>query len=81
VLAVDGAVVGALASIPIVGWAVAPFAVFYRNVAAVALYGQGYRDATRRDGPETADGERRTAASVRRHRSPDCSLVPASDSE
>jgi len=61
VLVVDGAVVGALASIPIVGWGVAPFAVFYLNAVAVALYGQGYRDATRREG-RTADGERPTAA-------------------
>jgi len=62
VLAIDGAVLSTLASIPIVGWALAPFAVFYLNVVAVALYGQGYREATPGEGREAADGERPTAA-------------------
>lgn len=47
VLVVGGALVGGLASIPLVGWALAPFAAFYLNVVAFALYGQGYREATR----------------------------------
>ncbi|NEU56239.1 DUF4013 domain-containing protein [Halorussus sp. MSC15.2] len=62
VLAVGGALVGGLASIPLVGWALVPFASFYLNVVAFALYGQGYRDATRTDRRETADGDRRTSA-------------------
>ncbi|MFC4448111.1 DUF4013 domain-containing protein [Halorussus aquaticus] len=62
VLAVGGALVGGLASIPFVGWALVPFASFYLNVVAFALYGQGYRDATRTDRREPADGDRRTSA-------------------
>jgi hypothetical protein len=37
--AVGGGLVGGLASIPIVGWALIPFAAFYLNVVAFALYG------------------------------------------
>ncbi|WP_135807041.1 DUF4013 domain-containing protein [Halorussus marinus] len=61
VLVVDGAVVGALASIPFLGWALAPFAIFYFTAVAVSLYGQGYREATRAGGREAA-GDRRTVA-------------------
>ncbi|WP_137285238.1 DUF4013 domain-containing protein [Halorussus salinisoli] len=60
VLVVGGGLVGGLASIPLVGWVLAPFAAFYLNVVAFALYGQAYREATRTGRRETADGDRRT---------------------
>lgn len=62
VLAVAGAIVGGLASVPIVGWALAPFAVFYANVVAFALYGMGYRDATQTGRRESVDNESQVSA-------------------
>jgi hypothetical protein len=53
---VGGALVGGLASVPVVGWALIPFASFYVNVVAFALYGQAYRDATRTGRRETVGG-------------------------
>lgn len=62
VLAVGGALAGGLASVPVVGWALAPFAAFYLNTVAFALYGQGYRGATRSEAGEPVDGDREVAA-------------------
>ncbi|WP_162224473.1 DUF4013 domain-containing protein [Halorussus amylolyticus] len=62
VLVVGGALVSGLASIPFVGWALIPFAVFYLDVVAFALYGQAYRDATGTGRRETVDEDRRPAA-------------------
>ncbi|WP_135852819.1 DUF4013 domain-containing protein [Halorussus salinus] len=62
VLVVGGALVGGLASIPFVGWALVPFATFYLNVVAFALYGQGYREATPADRRETVGGSEQAAA-------------------
>jgi hypothetical protein len=62
VLVIGGALVGALASVPIVGWALAPFAVFYANVIAFALYGMGYRDATRTGRRDSVDGDSQVSA-------------------
>lgn len=59
---VGGALVSGLASIPVLGWAMIPFAAFYVNVVAFALYGRAYRDATRNHRRETADSGRRTSA-------------------
>ncbi|UPV74632.1 DUF4013 domain-containing protein [Halorussus limi] len=62
VLVVGGALVGGLASIPLVGWVLAPFAGFYLNVVAFALYGQGYREATPNDRRETVGGNEQATA-------------------
>ncbi|UPW00656.1 DUF4013 domain-containing protein [Halorussus gelatinilyticus] len=62
VLVVGGALVGALASIPFVGWVLIPFATFYLDAVAFALYGQGYREATPTDRRETVGGSERATA-------------------
>lgn len=62
VLVVGGALVGGLASIPILGWALVPFVGFYLNVVAFALYGQAYRDATRTGRRRSVEGDRQVSA-------------------
>ncbi|WP_276301782.1 DUF4013 domain-containing protein [Halorussus lipolyticus] len=62
VLVVGGALVSGLASIPLLGWALIPFASFYLNAVAFSLYGQGYRDATGTGRRESVEGERQTSA-------------------
>lgn len=62
VLVFDGVIIGVLASIPFVGLALIPFATFYLNVVAFALYGQGYRDATPNGRRETVGGDRQASA-------------------
>ncbi|NHN59387.1 MULTISPECIES: DUF4013 domain-containing protein [Halorussus] len=59
---VAGGLVGGLASIPFVGWALVPFVAFYANTVAFSLYGQGYRDATPTGRGGTVDGDRRVTA-------------------
>ncbi|WP_435174986.1 DUF4013 domain-containing protein [Halorussus sp. AFM4] len=59
---VAGGLVGGLASIPLVGWALVPFVIFYSNAVAFSLYGQGYRDATSTSRGGTVDGDRRVTA-------------------
>ncbi|WP_135824362.1 DUF4013 domain-containing protein [Halorussus ruber] len=61
VLVVGGALVSGLASIPLLGWALLPFASFYLNVVAFALYGQGYRDATGTGRREPVEGDRQAS--------------------
>jgi hypothetical protein len=61
VIVVDGAVISGLASIPFLGWALIPFAVFYLNVVTFALYGQGYRDATGTGRREPVDSDQQTS--------------------
>lgn len=61
VLVVGGALVGGLASIPFLGWALVPFVAFYLDVVAYALYGRAYGDATHTERRETVEEDRRPA--------------------
>lgn len=59
---VAGGLVGGLASIPFLGWALVPFVTFYAATVAFSLYGQGYRDAAPTGRGGTVDGDRQVAA-------------------
>lgn len=65
-LVIGGALVGGLASVPIVGWALAPFAMFYANVVAFVLYRMVYRDSTGTGRPDSVDGDSGVWARPRR---------------
>lgn len=53
ILVGGGVVVGAIASVPILGWITAPFVAFYVQVAAYYAYGRGYGEAL---GVDLGDG-------------------------
>lgn len=61
ILLVGGAVVGALAAVPVFGWLAAPFVAFPVNVVAFAVYGRAYGDAVALDRRDPEVGDRRPA--------------------
>lgn len=50
------AAAGALAGVPLLGWVLAPFLLFYATVVAARLWGGGYREATGGDGAGVGTG-------------------------